>query len=280
MQTSDYELLDSGDQKKLERFGSVIVVRPSAQAVWDRRLAGEWDGASATFTRQSSGEGTWSGSLPDSWTITHAGITWGLRPNSFGHLGIFPEQEPGWRWIDDKVGALRAASEEIHVLNLFGYTGGSSLAAARAGAHVCHVDASKTSVRLARENAALSGLDDRPVRWITEDAVRFVDREIRRERRYRGVILDPPTYGRGTRGETWKIDDGIRPLLEKCRPLLLGDGAFVLLSSHSPGYTPLVLENLLRGIGTGSITSGEMTIGDRSGRPLPSGTWARWEATP
>ena len=201
-----YQLIDSGDQQKLERFGDHVLARPSSGAVWRRATPKVWAQVDATFLRDTSGTGTWNGDLPETWTLEHGGITWQLRPNSFGNLGIFPEQESCWGWLEEQIGSLGGAAGDIEVLNLFGYTGGSTLCCARAGARLCHVDASKTSTRQARENATASGLDGRPIRWIVEDAMRFVEREVRRERRYHGLILDPPSYGRGTRGETWKID--------------------------------------------------------------------------
>ncbi|MGE3164922.1 MAG: class I SAM-dependent methyltransferase [Planctomycetota bacterium] len=274
-----YELIDSGQQMKLERFGPYVLARPAAQAVWAQSAASAWRGADATFTRESSGTGTWEfqRTLPLEWDMNSCGLTWRLRRNDFGHVGIFPEQEPCWRWIREQVQHARGASE---VLNLFGYTGGSTLSAAAAGARVVHLDASKTSVKAARDNAELSGLAERPIRWIVEDAVRFVDRELRRERRYSGIVLDPPSYGRGARGETWKIEDDMLPFLEKCCRLLDTGPAFVLLSSHSPGFTPIVLANLLAGFLDGPIESGEMVVHEASGRPLPAGAYARWRRVP
>ncbi|MEE8142282.1 MAG: class I SAM-dependent methyltransferase [Planctomycetota bacterium] len=274
MAENGYQLLDSGDQRKLERFGAYLLERPSAQAVWERRDPKAWQSAAARFVRDSSGSGRWQGQpLPEQWLMQHAGLRWNLRPNDFGHLGIFPEQEESWRWSAERI---RGAVGDVEVLNLFGYTGGSTLSAAAAGARVCHLDASKTSVRSARENAALSELEDRPVRWIVDDVLRFVQRETRRERRYHGIILDPPTYGRGARGETWQIEEDLRPLLEQCVGLLHDSPLFLILSSHSPGFTPLVLANLLAPCPSGSVECGEMVIRDRWGRPLPSGAYARW----
>lgn len=272
-----YELIDSGEQMKLERFGDFLLARPSAQSVWQQRLPKEWSRADATFQRDSSGNGTWHfhRKVPEQWTMKYADLTWCLRRNDFGHVGIFPEQEPSWAWIREQVAV---APDGCEVLNLFGYTGGSTLAAAAAGAKVVHVDASKTSVRAARDNAEASGLAERPVRWIVEDAGRFVDREIRRERRYHGIVLDPPTYGRGARGEVWKIEEHLREFLAKCGQLLHGSNSFLLLSGHSPGFTPLVLANLLKDLGARDVEHGEMVMRERDGRPLPSGAYARWGA--
>ncbi|MEM7168192.1 MAG: class I SAM-dependent methyltransferase [Planctomycetota bacterium] len=275
-----YQLVDSGQQQKLERFGPYTLVRPSAQSVWPRHSDRGWDEADASFVRDATGNGEWHfrTSVPQHWTMDYAGVTWGLQRNDFGHVGIFPEQEPSWRWIREQVARCATAGAAApDVLNLFGYTGGSTLCAAAAGAQVVHLDASKVSVRNASENARLSGLAERPVRWIVDDAVRFVDRELRRQRCYHGIVLDPPTYGRGTRGEIWKVEDDVLPLMEKCAALLQDRGKFLLLSSHSPGFTPFVLENLARVLPTGTITSGEMVMTDVAGRPLPSGAYARWE---
>ena len=211
--------------------------------------------------------------------MVHQEMRWEIRPNHFGNVGIFPEQAHCWQLIAEEIDADSVESDSFEVLNLFGYTGGSTLSAARAGAKVVHLDASKTSVSQARGNAELSGLAEAPVRWITEDAVRFVEREIRRQRCYHGLVLDPPTFGRGTRGETWKIDEHIGQLLELCAQILAPEPRLFLLTSHSPGYTPLVLENLLEPWlpDTGKMVSGEMVISELgSGRPLPSGAYACW----
>ena len=274
-----YELIDCGHQQKLERFGHYTMVRPSAQSVWPPASSQGWNAADATFVRDSSGNGEWQfrKPVPQSWTMQYAGITWGLQRNDFGHVGIFPEQFRCWQWIAEQVRRCTDGGEVPEVLNLFGYTGGSTLAAAAAGARTVHLDASKVSVRNASENARLSGLEEHPIRWIVDDAVRFVDRELRRDRHYHGVILDPPTYGRGTKGEIWKVEDDVLPLMEKCAQLLERQGKFLLLSSHSPGFTPYVLENLVRVLPPGNLRSGEMVMVDRAERPLPSGAYASWE---
>ncbi|MFQ5654343.1 MAG: class I SAM-dependent methyltransferase [Planctomycetota bacterium] len=275
-----YELIDSGGQRKLERFGDEVIARPCAQAVWRESDRGAWKQAHGSFTRESSGTGTWSlqRPMPSPWKMKFAGIHWELRPNDFGHVGIFPEQEACWRWIDESIRGVPPPEGGVEILNLFGYTGGSTLVAAAAGAQVCHIDASRASVRHARVNAALSGLEERPVRWIAEDAMRFVERELRRGRRYHGIILDPPTYGRGAGGEVWRIEEDLVALLAHCRELLADRPLFLLLSSHSPGFTPLVLANLLGPAVCGEIESGEMTLRERSGRLLPSGAYARWRS--
>lgn len=288
MAADGYELIDSGEHEKLERFGDRWLRRPSAATVWSRRLPSEWRKAEATFERDRGGTGSWSlrrgsGRL-DNWSIAHAGFVWHLHANEHGNIGIFPEQGRCWSWIRESIERVlseRRGDDSPEVLNLFAYTGGSTLAAAAAGARVVHVDASKTSVQNARENAGSSGLADRPVRWIVDDAVKFVDREIRRGRSYQGIILDPPTYGRGTGGEVWSVESDIAPLVEKCRRLLADDAALFLLTSHSPGFTPLALGNLLPEVaGDVTVETGEMTVEDRAGRPLPSGAYARWFRAP
>lgn len=277
-----YQLIDTGHFQKLEQIGPYRVVRPAAQAVWRPRLGEtEWKAADATFTRFSGGDGKWerrNRKLPESWPLEMPGIgTLVIRPTDFGHLGIFPEQHRNWgrlaRLVEERQHAVKGG--EFNVLNLFAYTGGSTLACASAGAHVAHVDASKTSVAWARENAEASGLQERPIRWLVDDAHKFVAREVRRGSKYHGIILDPPSYGRGPKGETWKIEDMLPPFLDDLAKILADDYAFVLLSSHSAGYTPLALINLLRDIcpvESGTFDAEEMTLTEvDSGRVLPSG---------
>jgi 23S rRNA (cytosine1962-C5)-methyltransferase len=247
--------------------------------VWRPRLdAREWQKADASFERFSGGDGKWQTKtrLPESWKIGFEGMgQMVIRLTDFGHLGIFPEQHANWQKLTTMIAARQRPGSDFNVLNLFAYTGGSSLAAARGGAKVAHVDASKTSVAWARENAEASGLADKPVRWLVDDVQKFVARELRRSSRYHGIILDPPSYGRGPGGETWKIEEHMVPLLDQLKQLLADDFCFVLLSSHSAGYTPLSLQNLLATIapkdGNVSYEAAEMTVLDAGGRPLPSG---------
>lgn len=274
-----YELLDSGKESKLERVGDYILVRPSPQAVWSPSLPeAKWQEADATYIRSSTGGGEWEfrRKLPERWEIDHSGLKFIIKTTGFGHLGLFPEQENNWGWIEEKI---ISAGRPVSVLNLFAYTGGSTLAAARAGASVCHLDASKGVVDWARENAALSGFGDRPVRWIVDDVEKFVKKEIKRERRYDAIILDPPSFGRGSKGEVWTIEEGLLRLLGECRELLSDAPLFILLSCHSPGFTPLVLQNLLaemmKGY-SGVLSCGEMVIPETTGKLLPSGAYARW----
>jgi 23S rRNA (cytosine1962-C5)-methyltransferase len=277
-----YELLDSGDARKLERFGPFVLARPCAQAVWRPRLdAPAWAAAHASFAREEGMRWFARIGLPDAWNVEVDGLRFELRRTDFGHVGLFPEQRALWRWIGER---LRTAAERrpgpVSLLNLFAYSGGSTLAAAKAGAAVCHVDASKGMVSWASANAKLNGLAEAPVRWIVDDARKFLSREVKRSRRYEAIVLDPPTFGRGAKGEVYKIDEGLRETLDACAALLADDPAFLLLSSHTPGFTPVVLANLLGQTTAGRqgrIESGEMLLGgERDVLSLPSGAWARW----
>lgn len=282
-----YQLLDSGGFQKLEQVGPYRFVRPAAQAVWRPRLpADEWARVDAIFTRFSGGDGRWevrNRKLPEHWLLEVPGLgALRLRLTDFGHLGIFPEQYDNWlrltRLIEERKASVLGG--ELRVLNLFAYTGGSTLAAARGGASVAHVDASKTSVAWARENAEVAGLAQKPVRWLVDDVQKFVARELRRGSKYHGIILDPPSYGRGPRGEAWKIEEMLPKLLEDLRQLLADDFVFFLLSGHSAGYTPVALTNLLADVvdpTTGKFDAAEMlvteTVSGAGGfrRQLPSG---------
>ncbi|MBM4250712.1 MAG: SAM-dependent methyltransferase [Deltaproteobacteria bacterium] len=279
MTVGTYKLLDSGNFQKLEQVGAFKIVRPAAQAVWRPRLPeAEWRSADAMFTRFSGGDGRWerrNRKVPETWSIAMpGGGTFQIKLTDFGHLGIFPEQQANWLQLRDLVATHAVEGRQINVLNLFAYTGGSTLACAAGGAHVVHLDASKTSVAWARENAEVSGLADRPIRWLTEDVQKFVARELRRGSKYHGIILDPPSYGRGPKGEAWKIEEMLPPLLDELRQLLAPDFVFALLSSHSAGYTPLALTNLLgefAHVKGCQFQAEEMVVVDQSGRALPSG---------
>lgn len=274
-------LLDSGAGRKLERFGPVTLVRPAAQAVWPPALSeAHWNEATAWFDREEGNHWHNRGDLPDCWTVEVEGIRFKLSSTDFGHLGIFPEQRVMWRWIRERVALRAAAGQTPSVLNLFAYSGGSTLAAAQGGAEVCHVDASRGMVEWARENARLNGLEEAPVRWITDDAIAFLRREIRRGRRYDAVILDPPSFGRGRKGEVFKIQEHLPVLLDLCRELLTERPDFLLLSCHTPDYSPLILRNLLScwmARHAGVHEAGEMVLTGAPGvMPLPCGAFARW----
>jgi 23S rRNA (cytosine1962-C5)-methyltransferase len=279
-----YELLDSGGGRKLERFGPHTLVRPCAQAVWKPRLPpAAWTSAHAAFDRE--GGLRWQGreALPEAWVIAVDGIRFRLSGTDFGHLGIFPEQRACWRWLQAVI-ERAPARRPLSVLNLFAYSGGATLFAARAGASVCHLDASKGMVAWARENAALNGLQSAPIRWIVDDVSKFLKRERRRGCRYDGIILDPPTFGRGRRGEVYKIEEEMPETLQLCRQLLSDAPRFVLLSCHTPGFTPMVLRNVLQqGLAglAGDVECGEMLLTGAAGVcPVPSGVYARWPRKP
>lgn len=280
--SNGYELLDSGNERKLERFGPVTMVRPSAGAVWKPTLPeSAWNGAMAWFDRDGGNSWTFRQPLPDTWDINVDDILFKLSITNFGHLGIFPEQRNSWRWIQDTIISVqKKRKEQISVLNLFAYSGGASLAAAKAGAKVCHLDASKGMVTRARENAQINGMEEAPIRWIVEDVTKFLDREERRNNRYDGIILDPPSFGRGKSGEVYKIERDIMTTLGKCVTLLSDKPVFVLFSCHTPAFTPLVMQNTLGqviGERKGITKSGEMLLEGKPGvNPLPSGTFASW----
>lgn len=271
----DYELIDSGDGKKYERFGNVSLVRPCSQAMWLPDEQTSWRRATATFDREEGNRWHNRGALPKEWTIETAGIRFRLSGTDFGHLGIFPEQRAQWRWIRDVVAKETERNSAPSVLNLFAYSGGSTMAAALGGASVCHLDASKGMVQWARDNAALNGLKEHPIRWIADDAHKFMEREIRRGRRYDAVVFDPPTFGRGANGEMYKIERDLKKTVSLVRELLSQNPLFVLFSSHTPGLSCTVAENILaQAFPSAGIESGEMLLEGRS-RPCPSGIYCR-----
>jgi 23S rRNA (cytosine1962-C5)-methyltransferase len=289
--TSDqYELIDSGADYKLERFGAYELARPDPQAIWQRRMVGRWAHADATFSREgdeerAAGKAHWTSrhELPESWPVTWEGITFLARLTPFKHTGIFPEQSAHWRWIRQQI--HQAAGRDVHMLNLFGYTGAASLVAAQAGARVTHIDASPKSIEWARENQTASGLDDKPIRWIVDDALKFVKREARRGARYDLIVLDPPAFGRGPKGEVWKFETSLPQLLDACRDILAERPLGVLITSYSIRASALLLANLiddmLRGQRTtGEIQTGELAISDITAtRMLSTAIYARWTAT-
>ena len=249
----DYELLDTSDGQRLERWGRYILIRPDPQVIWknarEHRL---WTKADADYRRSSSGGGAWSeNKLPESWTIGYKDLTFRIKPMGFKHTGLFPEQAANWDWFGD---LIRKAGRPIRVLNLFAYTGGATVAAAKAGASVCHVDAAKGMVAAAKENAALSGLADAPIRYIVDDCQKFVEREIRRGNTYDGIIMDPPSYGRGPTGEVWKIEESIDALVTLTSRVLSPDPLFFLLSSYTTGLSPSAMRYIT-----------EMRLGKRFG---------------
>lgn len=277
----DYELLDCGGEEKLEKYGEFVLARPDPQALWEKVLPeGEWQKANGRFERKGR-EGVWhADKLPREWHIEFGGLKFLIKPTSFKHTGLFPEQLPNWQWAQR---AIQSAGRPVSVLNLFGYTGGASLACAQAGAQVTHVDASKTAVAWARENAALSNLSDKPIRWITEDVLVFVKREIKRGNRYDAVIMDPPAFGHGPKDELWKIEEHLIELVKLCTQLLSDTPLFFLINGYAAGYSPLAfaynLESLTKKFG-GTVEYGDIAIAQQeSGRVLPCGICARWSAS-
>ncbi|MCP3772382.1 class I SAM-dependent methyltransferase [Paenibacillus sp. MZ04-78.2] len=279
----DYELIDTGGGEKLERWGSIVLRRPDPQIIWPLpQETGVWRGADAHYHRSSSGGGSWEyrKDIPERWTISYRGLSFHIKPTSFKHTGLFPEQAVNWSWMMDKI---RSAGRPIRVLNLFAYTGGASVACASAGAEVCHVDASKGVVQWAKENLQLSGLGDRPVRFITDDVFKFVQREQRRGSKYDAIIMDPPSYGRGPNGETWKLETNLYPFVETCMSILTDKPLFFLINSYTTGISATVLHNTLalslgRSHG-GTITCGEIGLPITASKlMLPCGILGRWEA--
>jgi 23S rRNA (cytosine1962-C5)-methyltransferase len=313
--SKDYELLDSGDGEKLERFGEVVLRRPDPQALWNKTDESIWKEANGYFIREGR-EGRWNfiKDTPLKWTINFSDLTFNIRPSSFKHTGIFPEQAPNWEWTSKLIakktrseatmfsGVLgtpgiqvqnsgmdprireddNAEDKEVTVLNLFGYTGGASIACAQAGAKVCHVDASKSSISLAKENAESSKIPETSIRWILDDAKTFVAKEIRRGNKYDGIIMDPPAFGRGPEGDLWQIEDDFVKFVEECKKLLSDKPLFLLVNGYASGYSQLAyyysVKDLVEKFG-GEVESGELTIRETKGdRLLPCGIFARWNS--
>lgn len=278
----DYEVLDTSKGEKLERWGKYILVRPDPQVIWDTpRNHTAWKKINAHYHRSSKGGGEWEiFDLPKQWTVSYKGLTFNLQPFSFKHTGLFPEQAVNWDWFSQKI--KKEKDRQVKVLNLFAYTGGATLAAAKAGAAVTHVDASKGMVTWAKENAKSSGLENAPIRYIVDDCVKFVEREIRRGNRYDAVIMDPPSYGRGPKGEIWKIEDDVFPLIKLCVSLLSDDPLFFLVNSYTTGLQAGVLAYMIsEAMGDryrGIVTADEIGLPVSSnGLVLPSGAAGRWE---
>lgn len=276
----EYEVLDTSGGEKLERWGAYTLIRPDPQVIWEtERKHPGWKKCSGHYHRSSRGGGEWEFfGLPKQWQIHYRELTFNLKPFSFKHTGLFPEQAVNWDWFSEKI---RSAGRPVKVLNLFAYTGGATLAAAAAGAHVTHVDASKGMVGWAKENAVSSGLQDAPIRWLVDDCVKFVEREIRRGNTYDAIIMDPPSYGRGPKGEIWKIEDMIHPLIKLCTKILSKDALFFLVNSYTTGLAPAVLTYMiateLKPWG-GHVVSEEIGLPvTESGLVLPCGASGRWE---
>ena len=276
----DYEVIDTSCGEKLERWGRYILLRPDPQVIWKtEKTVPEWNRLNGHYHRSSKGGGEWEFfRLPEEWTISYRELNFRLKPFSFKHTGLFPEQAVNWDWCSERI---REAGRPVKVLNLFAYTGGATLAAASAGASVTHVDASKGMVTWAKENAAASHLEDAPVRWLVDDCVKFVEREIRRGNKYDGIIMDPPSYGRGPKGEIWKIEESIYPFVELAAQLLSDDALFFLINSYTTGLQPAVLNYILSTViqkkRGGEVQSSEIGLPVSSnGLVLPCGATGRW----
>ncbi len=276
----DYEVIDTSRGEKLERWGKYLLVRPDPQVIWNtERQNSGWRKKNGHYHRSSKGGGEWEFfHLPEEWSIHYKELTFHLKPFSFKHTGLFPEQATNWDWFSD---IIKKANRPVKVLNLFAYTGGATLSAAKAGAAVTHVDASKGMVNWAKENAAASGLADAPIRWLVDDCVKFVEREIRRGNTYDGIIMDPPSYGRGPKGEVWKIEENIYPFIELTAQLLSKDALFFLINSYTTGLQPAVLSYMLnttvvKKVG-GHVEASEIGLPvTESGLILPCGASGRW----
>ena len=278
---NDYEVIDCSEGEKLERWGNYILVRPDPQVIWDTpKTEKGWRNMNAHYHRSKKGGGEWEFfDLPEQWSIRYGSLTFQLKPFSFKHTGLFPEQAVNWDWFSGKI---KKAARPVKVLNLFAYTGGATLAAAAAGASVTHVDASKGMVTWAKENAVSSGLGDAPIRWIVDDCVKFVEREIRRGNHYDGIIMDPPSYGRGPKGEIWKIEEAVYPLIKLCAELLTEKPLFFLVNSYTTGLQPAVLHYMISTAlkkYPGTVSAEEIGLPVSSnGLVLPCGASGRFEA--
>jgi 23S rRNA (cytosine1962-C5)-methyltransferase len=304
----EYELLDSGNGEKLERYGSYILRRPDPEALWEKRKDVKvWDKADLQFVRNGN-KTKWmtKDGTPKSWYISYGDLNFSIRPTSFKHTGLFPEQLPNWQWMEKTIKTATSfnnfsgprmredeepdreklskdsAVRKINVLNLFAYTGGATLACAKAGADVCHVDGSKTAVEWARVNAELSGLKDAPIRWITDDVLVFLKREVKRGRKYDAIIMDPPSFGHGPKDELWKIEEHFLELMKLCKEVLSSEPLFILINGYTAGYSSIAYENNLKEMMKefkGEIETGELVI-EESGNDilLPCGIFARWSS--
>ncbi len=277
----DYEILDMANGEKLENWGGYTLVRPDPQIIWkNKSFPDKWKNANATYKRSKTGGGAWSyrTKLPVSWQIKYGNLVFNIKPMGFKHTGLFPEQAVNWDWMMYKI---KSSRRPIKVLNLFAYTGGATVACLAAGASVCHVDSSKGMVAWAKENVISSNLQDKPVRYIVDDVIKFVQREIRRGNTYDAIIMDPPSYGRGTSGEVWQFEENIADLVELCTKILSNKPLFFLINSYTTGISPEVLSNILKinlNKYNGKITSGEIGLPMKSSNLLlPCGIFGRWE---
>ena len=278
----EYRILDASDGEKLELWNGISLIRPDPQIIWKTPHAvPQWNTADGHYHRSNAGGGSWSfkKKLPGSWLLHYGALTFQIRPTGFKHTGLFPEQAVNWDYMS---GLIRNAGRPIRVLNLFAYTGGATLACAQAGAEVCHVDASKGMVQWARDNAAASGLTEKPIRWIVDDCEKFVQREIRRGRKYDAIVMDPPSYGRGPGGEVWKLENCVYDLVQLCAGALSEQPLFFLINSYTTGLQPAVLNNMLtmtvKKTHGGTVTADEIVLPVTAGGVLPCGASGRWQA--
>ena len=287
-QWNDYEVIDCSKGEKLERWGDYLLVRPDPQVIWDTpKKEKGWRKMNGHYHRSSKGGGEWEFfQLPKEWTIQYSlpinkKLTFHLKPFSFKHTGLFPEQAANWNWFSQLIADAVSKGRPVKVLNLFAYTGGATLAAAAAGASVTHVDASKGRVTWAKENAISSGLKDAPIRWLVDDCVKFVEREIRRGNHYDAIIMDPPSYGRGPKGEIWKIEESVYPLIQLCSQILTDNPLFFLINSYTTGLQPAVLSYMIStvlGTANGTVTASEIGLPVSSnGLVLPCGASGRYQ---
>ena len=277
----DYEIIDMASGEKLERWGNIKLIRPDPQIIWkNKSIPSEWKSANARYNRSNTGGGAWEYSkrLPESWQVKYKNLTFNIKPMGFKHTGLFPEQAVNWDWMINKI---KQSKRYIKVLNLFAYTGGATVACLSAGASVCHVDSSKGMTTWAKENVESSGLREKPVRFIIDDVVKFVQREIRRGNKYDAIIMDPPSYGRGKNGEVWQFENNIADLVELCTQVLSDNPLFFLINSYTTGISSKVLANLLElnmKRYNGKITSGEIGLPMKNSKlVLPCGIYGRWE---
>ena len=279
----DYEILDMANGEKLERWKDIILASPDPQIIWkDKSFPEKWKKVNARYMRSNTGGGHWeyTRKVPNNWQVKYKNLTFNIKPMGFKHTGLFPEQAVNWDWM---IAKIQSAKRNIKVLNLFAYTGGATVACSYAGAEVCHVDSSKGMTTWAKENLVSSGLQDRPVRFIVDDVVKFVNREIRRGNKYDAIIMDPPSYGRGTNGEVWKFEENIADLVELCSKVLSDKPLFFLINSYTTGISSTVLENILK-LNVGKKYKGKLSSGDiglpmtNSNLILPCGIYGRWES--
>lgn len=276
----DYELLDSGNLEKFERFGKYYLIRPDNQALWKpSRPQTEWQKANAILKKEPNRKGSWkiNGQIPEKWTLQFNDLKFWVKLTPFGHLGVFPEQSSHWTWLENKI---KQNDQTLNILNLFGYTGLTSLMAAKHGARVCHVDASRPAILWAKENQKLSNLENKPIRWIVDDALKFVKREARRGVKYDGIIMDPPKFGRGPKGEIWQFEDSLVELLEACKEVLSNNPQFFIITAYAVPISSITLSNILSDLvknHQGNIEYGELALKESvSERILPTSIFARW----